>query len=140
MITYQRLAMEAGSLGMRPESLAKIETVRQAGLDSLDVMRRPGCRWRTAPTCWARCTATNPASSPSAPARCPPIDVLRSATTLAAKLCGLEGRAGVIEPGADADLLVVDGNPLRDWSLLEGQGAHLSAIMQAGVWRKNALR
>ena len=65
--------------------------------------------------------------------------MLRSATTLAAELCGLAGRAGVIEPGADADLLVVDGNPLRDWSLLEDQGARIPGIMQSGRWMKHAL-
>ena len=66
----------------------------------------------------------------------PGLDVLRSATTEAAELCGLAGRAGIIEPGADADLLVVDGDPLGDWSLLEGQGAHIPAIMQAGRFVK----
>ena len=44
----------------------------------------------------------------------------------------------MIEPGFEADLLVVDGNPLEDWSLLEGQGAHLAAIMQGGRWVKRA--
>ncbi len=67
------------------------------------------------------------------------MDVLRSATTVAAKLCGLGGKAGVIEPGADADLLAVDGNPLEDWGLLEGQGARLPVIMQGGRFVKRAL-
>jgi len=69
----------------------------------------------------------------------PALDVLRSATTVAARLCGLEGRAGVIEAGAWADLIVVDGDPLRDWGLLEGQGAHMPAIMQDGRFVKQEL-
>ena len=69
----------------------------------------------------------------------PAADVLRSATTLAARLCRLEGRVGIIEAGAEADLLVVDGNPLEDWSLLEGQGARIPAIMQAGRFVKQLL-
>ena len=140
VITYQILAKEAGSLGMRPESLAKIETVRQAGLDSLEVMWKAGLPMAYGTDLLGEMHRHQSGEFAIRARAVPPIDVLRSATTLAAKLCGLEGRAGIIEPGADADLLVVDGNPLRDWSLLEGQGAHLSAIMQAGVWRKNALR
>jgi len=34
---------------------------------------------------------------------------------------------------------VVDGNPLDDLGLLQGQGAHLIAIMKAGVFHKNRL-
>ncbi len=67
------------------------------------------------------------------------LNVLRCATTVAAELCGLKGRAGIIEPGADADLLVVDDDPLRDWSLLEGQGARIPVIMQAGRFVKREL-
>lgn len=39
---------------------------------------------------------------------------LRSATSLAAKACGLADRTGRLQAGLDADLLVVDGNPLHD--------------------------
>ena len=68
-----------------------------------------------------------------------PIDVIRSATTVGAKVIRREGQLGCIKPGAWADLLVVDGNPLKDLSLLEHQGRHLSGIMQGGKWHKNRL-
>jgi imidazolonepropionase-like amidohydrolase len=44
-----------------------------------------------------------------------------------------------VSPGALADLLVVDGNPLKKLNLLEGQGAHLKAIMKSGQFFKNEL-
>ncbi|MEW1601488.1 amidohydrolase family protein [Streptomyces sp. NPDC093808] len=43
-----------------------------------------------------------------------PVEVLRTATTNAAEALGAAGTLGVIRPGARADLLVVDGDPLRD--------------------------
>ena len=43
---------------------------------------------------------------------------------------GRQGRHAA--PGAFADLLVVDGDPLQDLALLEDQGKHLSVIMKAG--------
>lgn len=43
-----------------------------------------------------------------------PIDVLRSITSTAALACRVPARKGRIAPGYDADLLVVDGDPLAD--------------------------
>ena len=51
----------------------------------------------------------------------------------------MEGKLGVIEPGAFADLIVVDGNPLKNLGLFQEQGKHLSAIMKGGKFHKNRL-
>ena len=61
------------------------------------------------------------------------------ATTIAAQVLRLEGKVGTLVPGAYADLLVVDGDPLQDLSLLEDQGKHLSVIMKAGRFHKRRL-
>jgi len=42
----------------------------------------------------------------------PPADALATATSHAAHSCGLGRRKGRLRAGYDADLLVVDGNPL----------------------------
>jgi imidazolonepropionase-like amidohydrolase len=49
----------------------------------------------------------------------PPQDVLRAATLNAAKALKIDQRAGSIEPGKEATLLVVDGNPLENIKALE---------------------
>jgi imidazolonepropionase-like amidohydrolase len=41
-----------------------------------------------------------------------PLDALRAATTTAAEMLKLEKSIGLIEPGYEADLLVVESNPL----------------------------
>ena len=68
-----------------------------------------------------------------------PLEVIQSATVIAARVLRHEGKLGVIAPGAYADLLVVDGNPLADLGLFQEQGAHLAAIMKAGRFHKNRL-
>ncbi len=68
-----------------------------------------------------------------------PIEIIRSATTIAAQILRLEGKVGTLAPGAFADLLVVDGDPLQDLALLEDQGKHLSVIMKAGKFHKRRL-
>jgi len=68
-----------------------------------------------------------------------PLEVIQSATTIAARVLRHEGKLGVIAPGAFADLLVVDGNPLESLKLFQDQGAHLSVIMKGGRFHKNRL-
>jgi len=69
----------------------------------------------------------------------PTLEVLRSATTIAAEVLRMEGRLGVIAPGAFADLVVVDGNPLDDLGRLQEQGRYLPCIVKSGRIVKNTL-
>jgi imidazolonepropionase-like amidohydrolase len=46
------------------------------------------------------------------------------------------GEIGVVAPGARADLIALDGDPLADISVLDGQGERLSHIMKDGVFYK----
>jgi imidazolonepropionase-like amidohydrolase len=48
-----------------------------------------------------------------------PLDALRSATLVNAKLLRLEGRIGTLRAGAFADLVAVPGNPLDDVTVVE---------------------
>jgi len=48
----------------------------------------------------------------------PPLKVISAATRLPARLYGLGDELGTVEPGRLADIIVVDGNPLRDMSAL----------------------
>jgi imidazolonepropionase-like amidohydrolase len=67
-------------------------------------------------------------------------DVLRSATIVNADLLQRPGQLGVLKPGAFADLLVVNGNPLEDLGVLSGQGERLDLIMRGGVIFKNTIQ
>ncbi len=51
-----------------------------------------------------------------------------------------EGPLGVIKEGAYADLLLVDGNPLDDVSILGDNGKNIALIMKDGKIYKNALK
>ena len=45
---------------------------------------------------------------------------------------GMTGKLGRLVPGAFADVLVVDGNPLRSIDCLLGQGEHIPFVMKGG--------
>lgn len=45
----------------------------------------------------------------------------------------MTGQIGTIAKGALADLVAVDGDPLEDIALLQGDGAHMPLIMAGGT-------
>ena len=60
----------------------------------------------------------------------PPVDALRMATAGAAAFLGQEGEFGVVAPGARADLLLLDGDPVADLGALEAP----AGVMVRGRW------
>jgi len=69
----------------------------------------------------------------------PSFDVLLSATSVAAEILMEKGRLGVIAPGAHADILMVDGDPLDDVRVLGRDGTTLPVIMKAGQFHKRLI-
>lgn len=68
-----------------------------------------------------------------------PSNIIRSATRINAELLMRGGNLGVIAPGAYADLLVVDGDPLQDVRVMTDPQKNLKLIMKDGVLYKNEL-
>jgi imidazolonepropionase-like amidohydrolase len=68
-----------------------------------------------------------------------PLEILRQVTSTNAALLQQEGRLGCVKPGAHADLLVVDGDPLKDIGLLAADGRNLRLIMRDGELVRNEL-
>ena len=64
-----------------------------------------------------------------------PGDALRSATSRAAELLGMEGQVGVVAPGAYADIVAVAGDPLADVAVLK----QVAFVMKDGKVFKDAL-
>jgi len=60
-----------------------------------------------------------------------PMEAIVAATASAARLLGIEHLVGTIEAGKQADLLIVDGNPLKKISLLRDRD-RIAGVIQAG--------
>jgi imidazolonepropionase-like amidohydrolase len=65
------------------------------------------------------------------------IDILRSATSVNARIIGQGDHLGRITPGYLADLIVVDGDPLADISLFDEFGGKVSVVMKGGTLVKS---
>jgi imidazolonepropionase-like amidohydrolase len=69
-----------------------------------------------------------------------PEEAIHAGTRIAAEVLGMEDELGTIEEGKQADLIVVDGNPLEDITLLL-KAERMPLVMQGGnlvkgVWQK----
>jgi imidazolonepropionase-like amidohydrolase len=68
-----------------------------------------------------------------------PVEILRQATSIGAEILMRSDTLGCIKPGACADLLVVDGDPLADIGLLAADGQKLRLILRGGQIVKSEL-
>lgn len=59
-----------------------------------------------------------------------PYEALKAATADAARFMGKVGEFGIVAPGARADLLLLEGNPLQD----VGNAGHIVGVMVRGRW------
>ncbi len=139
LVAYDGIARHGGRWGMGAESLEKNQVVMAAGLRSLELARAAGVRMAFGSDLLGQLQPDQSKEFAIRSEILSPLEILRSATLVGAELLGRTGELGVVAPGALADLLVVDGDPLRDLTLLQGQGEHLSLIMKAGALYKNRL-
>ena len=138
LVTYEALASEGAALGLPAESVAKIETVRTAGLRSLETYAAAGVRMALGTDLLGESHRFQSDEFRLRASVLGHAEALRAATVHAAHVLQQDGLLGVIAPGATADLLLVDGNPLQDISVLLGQGERLQLIVQDGKVVKDA--
>jgi len=67
-----------------------------------------------------------------------PMEAIVSATKTASEVLGLQGKIGTLEKGKLADLVVVDGDPLDDITVLQKKD-RIRAILKEGRFFKNSL-
>jgi imidazolonepropionase-like amidohydrolase len=133
LVTYDALAGEGARLGLPPDSVAKVAQVREAGLRSLEIFRTAGVKMGFGSDLLG---ASHRLQSEELRLRAQvlsPAEVIASATVIGAQVLGMEDRLGRLVPGALADLLLVDGDPLRSLDCLLGQGEGIALVMKAGT-------
>jgi imidazolonepropionase-like amidohydrolase len=67
-----------------------------------------------------------------------PMQAIVAGTKMGAQCMGLADEVGILSEGMLADLLVIDGDPLQDVTILQDR-THLRLIIKDGALVKNAL-
>ncbi|MBV8090531.1 MAG: amidohydrolase family protein, partial [Alphaproteobacteria bacterium] len=136
LATYDALHRHGRELGFPEVSMAKLDEVREAGLHSLEILQAAGVKIGYGTDLLGAMHRYQSREFVIRAEAMSPFEIIRSATIVNAELVNRSGEFGVVAPGARADLLAVDGDPLADISLLDGQGEHLTHIMKDGVFYK----
>jgi len=139
LVTYDSLHRYGAEYGLPPVSVAKVDDVRMQGLESLDIARSAGVSIGFGTDLLGGMHKDQSGEFAIRAQVLSPHEVLVSATSGNARLMQREGELGVIAEGALADMIAVDGNPLDDIALLDGQGENIPVIMQGGRFYKHKL-
>lgn len=132
LVTYFKIEELGRALRFPEVSQRKVRDVLDAGLASLEIAREAGVPMGFGTDLLGE-THEHQSDELEIRARVlPAAEILRSATLVNAEILNQAGELGEVAPGARADLLVVDGDPLADPSVLGGQGKHLAAVVKDG--------
>ena len=132
LATYFALPKEGLAAGLHPSMVAKIGDTLDRGLEALELAHNSGVsiaygtdllgemqKWQLHEFALRREVVVI-------------ANALRSATSDAARLLNMEGQVGTLAPGAFADVLLLDQDPLEVPDTLENLEQHLSKVLVGG--------
>ncbi len=131
LVTYEALHREGSGEGMSRESLQKLELVVDAGLGSLRIAAAAGVRIGSGSDLLGSMRRYQGRELAIKAGPLSPMGAVIAATRTNAELLGLADLIGTVEPGKEADLLVVDGDILEDPGLA-GWSETTALVMRAG--------
>lgn len=132
LATYAALAARGREFGLQEQSHAKVFEVLDQGLRALEMAHRAGLRIVYGTDLLGGMHVDQLSEFRLRAEVQRPLDIIRSATVVAAQLLRMEGQIGVVAAGASADLLAVEGDPLRDVDALTDPGRRLRLIVCRG--------
>jgi imidazolonepropionase-like amidohydrolase len=139
LATYAAISEDAGKIGLAANMLDKLARVAEQGVQAIRIAKAAGVPIAFGTDLLGHMHARQSTEFALRLPAMSPVEILQSATSVAAEVLNQAGKLGVIEKGAIADLLVIDGDRTRDLSPLESPGKGLQAVMKAGRFYKNSL-
>jgi len=131
------LKEDGQKLGLSDTSFQKLLRVHERALEGLAIMKRAGVKMGFGTDLVGEHHTRRGIELTLRREMLSPFDILHSATAVNAEILQMQGRLGVVKPGAFADLLLVEGNPLANVELLAAaDGQHITHIMINGRFVK----
>ena len=132
LVTYQAMHDIGRQHGLPEANLRKNTVVLDSGLESLERAHRAGVTLGLGTDLIGE---AQPRQNDELAIRArvqPAVDVLRSMWTVNAQLCRLEGKIGVIGPGAFGDILISDVDPIANLTAFANHRTALTHVIQNG--------
>jgi imidazolonepropionase-like amidohydrolase len=137
--TYVALAEEGERLGWSPAMLEKLERVKSSGIEAVRIAMAEGVPVVFGTDLLGHMQARQNGEFELRLQAMGPVQALQSATIEAARLMRREGQVGELLPGAYADLLIVEGDPTRELSMLGDPQRGIRLLMQGGRTVRSSL-
>jgi imidazolonepropionase-like amidohydrolase len=138
LVTYELIDRHGPSQGVPESNLRKIRLAKERGEQAVRIAQEAGVPIGSGSDLLA---AMQPFKTTELVLKARVLGnmgALLSATAANARLFGLEDRIGTVEEGKQADLILVDGNPVDDITVLE-PAANVKLVMKAGRVLKRLL-
>ena len=139
LVTYFKIEELGRKLGFPEVSQRKVKDVLDAGLASLEICRAAGVPMGFGTDLLGETHEFQNEEFAIRAKALPAAEVIRQATRVNAEILRRSDELGVIAPGALADLLVLDGNPLEDLSVLATPEDSLRIILKDGRFLRDRL-
>ena len=141
LAVIHQVTESGAAAGMPPESIAKVKGILGQMLASIEACRRAGVKMGLGTDIFGTDFHDMQANEFRYRAEVDrPIDILRSATSVNAEIMQRKGELGVIAPGAKADMILLNGDPLQDISIFERFRTHMPLIVKGGELMRNEIR
>jgi imidazolonepropionase-like amidohydrolase len=118
LTVYEVLSRQGAELGLSQYSIDKIERVKATGEQAVRLAAEAGVRIGSGSDLLGHTMARKAEELVLKARVLGPMQAIVSATRVNAELFGLASRIGTVAEGKDADLIVADGDPLTDISVL----------------------
>ncbi|HWQ28947.1 MAG TPA: amidohydrolase family protein, partial [Dehalococcoidia bacterium] len=132
LIVYDVLSRHGAELGLSRYSMEKIERVKATGEQAVRLAFEAGVRIGSGSDLLGHTMARRAEELVLKARVLGPMEAIVSATKINAELFGLADRIGTVAEGKDADLIVVDGDPLADISAL-ADASRIPVVVKGGA-------
>ena len=132
LVTYKAMADIGAKVGLPERNVSKNAGVFEAGCRSIEVARRAGVELGLGTDLLGEAQPWQNQELAIRSELEPTVDVLRSMYQANPRLCRLEGEVGVLTPGAFADVLVSEVDPLANLAGLADPQKSLDLVVSAG--------
>jgi len=131
MVTYEAIYREGKRYGIGDHQVAKIDMARQQSMQGLTYAYKAGCKIGSGSDLLGDMMTQRAVEFELKGQVMKPMEVLLSATKVNAELFRMHDKIGSVEPNKYADLIVVQGNPLKNLRVFQVQD-NLKVIMKGG--------
>ena len=138
LVAYHALESHGAEAGASKKTLEKLQEIKSEGLRAIELCREYGVELGFGTDLLGDLHPQQLRELLLRAETDSSIDVLRSATSVNAKLMGQSDKIGIIKEGAFADLLILDGNPIDNLDHLYNNGQGASVVIKGGEIVKGA--